>query len=193
MTPILDLICIAAAFRWRGMFHIPTPTLQDMLKKDTRGYLQWAACYAFHAVTSTCKGISLILDPFICPLDQHLSLRWLWPCYTALWEWFFTWRARLGIVLRHPCGTCHRGARWNLEQADEISSSFHSHRTSSIIRGGRFLATKRFKVLVSCWIRTWVRSWNADHFSTWTGEYAKCIWHRSNGEYLIASIVWWYN
>ena len=76
-----------------------------------------------------------------------------------------------------------------LGQGDEISSSFHSHSLSSIIWGGEFLATKRFKVLVSCWIRTWVRSWNADHFFTWTGEYAKRIWHRSNGEYLIAPIV----
>ena len=37
-----------------------------------------------------------------------------------------------------------------LEQADEISSSFHTHRTSSIMWGEEFLATKRFKVLVSC-------------------------------------------
>ena len=83
------------------------------VKKNSAGFLEWAVCYACQAITSTFNGISLILDPFIFALDQHLSLRWLWLCYTALWEWFFMLRARLGIVLRHSYGACHRGARWN--------------------------------------------------------------------------------
>ena len=111
VTPILDL-CIAAALRRRGLYLIPTVTLQDMFKRILRE--SWSVPRV---------GRVLRLPSVYWYIQRHPRLFYMptWsasepPLNVTLLDGgvrMILHVTRLGIVLRHSCVACHRGARWD--------------------------------------------------------------------------------